>query len=88
MAGVCEKNPTLEQNGVPPVKMSESGGCPFAPKVRKPFVLNNLLNGTSMTDTLHQKASGVSQPLLIHSLRVSLHALFFGRGYFYYFLAI
>ena len=42
--------------------------CPFATmspvqrgaKQRKPFVLQNLLDGTTMTDTLHQKATGVS----------------------------
>ena len=44
--------------------------CPFAStsssaaapvKQRKPFVLHNLLEGTTMTDTLHQKSTAVSE---------------------------
>ena len=62
-------------NIISPPKQPNGGGgkCPFfngvsggehstnepATKYNKPFVLNNLLDGSTMTDTLHLKAVGV-----------------------------
>jgi len=58
-----------------------SGGCPVMSnggennhqqkhKPRKPFVLQNLLDGSQMTDTLHHKAIDVSRSCRVVSYRI------------------